>query len=225
MKLPARLQGVVFDLDGTLVDTADDFIALVGAIRKEQGLPPLDDDTVRRRVSDGSPVLAAMAFDIDAGHSRYEHCREEFLDRYAQSLGLAAKPYPGLCELVATLGKSGIPWGVATNKYRRFAEPLMAMMPFEPAAHALVTPGDVTRSKPDPEPLLLSCKLLGTPPSGTLYVGDHRRDIDAGKNAGCPTIAAAYGYINSGDNPHDWGADAVVESSEALARMIEDLIA
>lgn len=217
---PATLEAVVFDLDGTLIDTADEFVAIVQHLRSVNALPALDAAQIRKTVGNGAGALVTLALGIQEKHPDYAAQREAFLALYADTLGSAAKPYPGLAELVKKLAEHGVRWGVATNKYRRYAAPLMAMMAFEPAAASLVTPDDVLHTKPHPEPIILSCQNLGVRPCNTIYVGDHRRDIDAGRHAGCFTIAATYGYIEDGDDPNQWPADAYAQSSEALAAMI-----
>jgi 2-phosphoglycolate phosphatase len=218
-------RAVVFDLDGTLVDTADEFVVVVQKLREQYELPPLPAEQVRKSVSNGSGRLVTLALGIEPGSRRYERRRREFLDIYETVLGQSAQPYPGLVRLVRELSDAGIGWGVATNKPRRFAEPLMARMPFDPPTPSLVTPCDVSHSKPHPESIYLSCSNLKVTPEETIYVGDHQRDIYAGQSAGCFSIAATYGYIEDGDNPDDWGADASADSSEALADMIREMIA
>ncbi len=220
-----RPAAVIFDLDGTLVDTAEEFIVVVQKLRAQHGLAPLAAEDVRKSVSNGSGRLVTVALGIEPGSRRYERHRQAFLDLYEQVLGETAAPYPGLIELVRDLNAANVPWGVVTNKPRRFAEPLMAKMPFEPPAGVLVTPCDVTHSKPHPEAIYLGCQQLGSDPEQSVYIGDHQRDILAGKSAGCYSIAATYGYIEDGDDPEDWGADASAASSEALADMIREMIA
>lgn len=219
-----RPAAVLFDLDGTLVDTAEEFIVVVQKLRAQHDLPPLPADEVRKSVSNGSGRLVTVALGIEPGNRRYERHRQQFLDLYEQVLGDTAKPYPGLTELVSDLSAADVPWGVVTNKPRRFAEPLMAKMPFDPPAGVLVTPCDVTHSKPHPEAIHLGCQQLGSDPELSVYIGDHKRDILAGKSAGCFSIAATYGYIEDSDDPEDWGADASTDSSEALANMIREMI-
>lgn len=215
-----RPEAVVFDLDGTLVDTADEFVVVLQQMLADYDRPTLDAAQIRKSVSNGSGALITLGFGITPNQGDYEALRLAFLDRYEQVLGSSAKPYPGMVRLVAALAEEGIAWGVATNKFRRYAAPLMAAMNFEPPAESLVTPCDVTHAKPHPEPILLSCSNLGAAPARTLYIGDHQRDIDAGKAAGCFTIAAAYGYVEDNDDPHRWQADAIAHSSENLAAII-----
>lgn len=218
-----RPEAVLFDLDGTLIDTASEFVTVVQRIRANHGLPPLPAEIVTQSVSNGSGRLVTVALGIEPGHRRYERRRREFLDIYAEVLGASAVPYPGMISLIAQLDSRGIPWGVVTNKPRRFAEPLMAKMPFSSTSGCLVTPCDVREAKPHPESIRLCCSTLAVEPSRAIYIGDHQRDIYAGQAAGCYTIAAAYGYIEDNDNPADWGADAVVNSSEQLETTILEM--
>lgn len=221
---PARLDAVVFDLDGTLIDTADEFIDIVQRLRAANEQPALDPTLIRKTVSNGAGALVTLALGISDTHPHYPLQRQAFLAMYADTLGKHSKPYPGLAALVKKLADNGVHWGVATNKHRRYAAPLMDMMAFEPAAASLVTPDDVRHTKPHPEAIFLSCKNLGVRPCNTIYVGDHKRDIDAGRLAGCFTIAATYGYIEDGDDPNQWQADAYADSSEALAAMIMEML-
>lgn len=213
-------EAVIFDLDGTLIDTAAEFVLVVQQLRRAHGLPPLPESTVHKSISGGSAAMVAAALGSEPGHPDHEDLRSEFLRLYEQVLGSAARPYPGLHSLIKQLADAGIAWGVVTNKFRRFAEPLIERMDFRPVIGSLVTPCDVAQPKPHPESILLACKQLEAEPRRSIYVGDHQRDIDAGRAAGCFTIAAAYGYIEKGDNPSRWQADAIAHSSNELANMI-----
>lgn len=219
-----RPEAVIFDLDGTLIDTADEFIDVVQIMRASHGLAPLDSARVRRSVSNGSGALVTLALGSEPNHPDYDDHRTEFLNHYERVLGQSARPYPGMYALISHLGAENIPWGVVTNKPRRFAEPLLQAMSFLPAAGSLVTPCDVTDAKPHPESVLLSCEHLNARPERSIYIGDHLRDIEAGQSAGCFTIAATYGYIETGDDPASWQADASVDSSESLVAMILRMI-
>ena len=221
---PNKIEAVVFDLDGTLIDTAPEFITIVQRLRASHGLAALDPVQVRKMVTNGSGALITLALGMTEEHPEYLTQRDIFLTLYGEILGAESKPYPGLPGLVKKLAEKNIPWGVATNKPRVYAARLMDTMAFEPAAGSLVTPDDVTHSKPHPESIVLSCKNLGVRPCNTLYIGDHKRDIDAGRHAGCFTIAATYGYLEDGDDPKLWDANAYVDSSEALAAMILEML-
>ena len=215
---------VLFDLDGTLVDTASEFVAVLQTMRHARKLVDLSDDSIRSVVSNGAAGMIELGFNCTQGMPEFETLRDEFLNNYEDQLGSSAQPYEGLRQLLADLSHSAIPWGVVTNKMRRFAEPLMAAMVFDPPAGALVTPCEVTEPKPHPEAILRCCALLQCQSQHAIYVGDHKRDIEAGKRAGCYTIAAAYGYLSTEEDPALWGADHVVSSSHELATFIRQLI-
>lgn len=218
--MPAALQAVVFDLDGTLVDTADEFILVVQALRAEHGLSAMDEDLIRATVSSGARALVRLGLNLREDQAEFESKRLRLLELYSAVLGSAAKPYPGIEALITKLQERGIAWGVSTNKPRAYTDPLMSKLAFSPAPSCVVCPDDVTQTKPHPEPLYLSCQQIGCTPTQAIYVGDHQRDIEAGRRAGMYTIAAAYGYIEPGDNPSDWGANARVNCSTELSTLI-----
>lgn len=218
--LPHPPAAVIFDLDGTLVDTADEFVTVVQTLRAEHGLPPLPNQRIRASVSNGARALVSLALDLNEDDADFETRRLRLLELYGEVLGSTARPYPGIEDLLRTLGERGIPWGVSTNKPRAYAEPLMARLDLQPALGTLVCPDDVSQRKPHPEPLWLNCSQLGVDPAQSIYVGDHIRDIEAGRRAGLFTIAARYGYIEPGDDPGSWGADAEVRDSTDLTPLI-----
>lgn len=218
--LPTPPAAVLFDLDGTLVDTAPEFVQVIQSMRKARGAPALNNKTIIDMVTHGAEAMLTLITDEPAGSEEHTAIRTQFLAEYEAALGSAAVVYPGLRELIDKLGDAGIRWGVVTNKRRRFAEPLMAAMALRPSDYALVTPCDVAQPKPHPEALERACHQLGVHANATVYVGDHRRDIDAGKAAGCATIAAAYGYLEPGDQAQSWGADRIATCSEALASLL-----
>ena len=213
---------VLFDLDGTLIDTAPEFVAIGLQLRQAAGLPAIAPDTIRSSVSDGAIGMVATALGMTTTDPAFEQWRQRFLDDYEKGLGQHSEPYPGLLALISTLASVGIKWGVVTNKLSRFAHPLMEKMAFDPAADIIITPDDVTHPKPHPESLLLACNRLNCPPDRTVFIGDHRRDIEAGNAAGCATIAAAYGYLADGESATAWEANAIATSSLELSQMIEN---
>ena len=213
-------QSVLFDLDGTLIDTAPEFIHIGLQLRAAAGLAPMSGDIIRQSVSGGAISMVQTALELSATDPQFETWRQQFLTLYEAELGQYSEPYPGLVELIAELHGAGVSWGVVTNKLERFAAPLMKRMPFDPPAGAVITPDHVAQPKPDPEAILLACKHLGASPKHSLFIGDHLRDIEAGKSAGCYTIAAAYGYLAAEESASLWGADAVALSSEHLADLI-----
>ena len=214
----STLQCVVFDLDGTLVDTADDFVPAVQKLREEYGHGHMNADAIRASVSNGSRALVTLSLGIQRDEAGFEEARLRLLDLYDEVLGRFAKPYPGVRALLGELENEGIRWGVATNKPRAYAAPLLKMLDLE--TDSLVCPDDVTEAKPHPESLFKACADLQSEPAQSIYVGDHIRDIEAGQRAGMYTIAAAYGYIEAGDSAERWGADVIVGSSERLADAI-----
>ena len=219
-----RVTAVLFDLDGTLIDTAPEFIHIGLQLRAEAGLAPIEPKTIWHSVSDGAIGMVQAALGMSADDPSFEQWRQRFLTLYETGLGDLSHPYPRLPELVGDLQRAGICWGVVTNKLARFAHPLMARMPFDPKAGTVVTPDQVDQPKPDPEAVLLACKELSCDPSETLFIGDHLRDIEAGRAAGCFTIAAAYGYLAPGETATDWQADALAASSRELAEFISGML-
>jgi phosphoglycolate phosphatase len=217
---PAQPAAVIFDLDGTLIDTAAEFIVVVQALRAEHQRPPMDPDRIRASVSSGARALVALALDMDESHPDFEDKRLRLLALYSEVLGTEANLYPGIQALLETLLARDIPWGIATNKPRAYTEPLLERLALSPAPGSVTCPDDVSERKPHPEALFLNCQQLQCEAANSIYVGDHERDIEAGRRAGMYTIAATYGYIEPGDNPADWGADASVACSTELHRAI-----
>jgi phosphoglycolate phosphatase len=216
-----RLDAVLFDMDGTLLDTAPDFIAVCQAMRGERGLPPITDQQVRDVVSGGARAMVSATFGLQPDAPEFEALRLEFLERYQQGCAVHTRLYDGMEALLRDIEKAGLVWGVVTNKPVRFAEPIMQQLKLAERSRVLICPDHVTRSKPDPEPLVLACKTLGVDPSRVLFVGDDLRDIESGRDAGTKTAAVRYGYIHPEDNPNNWGADVVVSHPEELREVLD----
>jgi len=217
---PERLRAVIFDLDGTLVDTAGEFVEVVQALRAEHGRDRMDPERIRASVSNGARALVSLALDIAEDAPEFETKRLRLLALYSQVLGTLAQPFPGIEPLVKELERRGIGWGISTNKPRAYTAPLLERLAMEPAPGSVVCPEDVTERKPHPESLYRNCSELDCSPEEAIFVGDHQRDIEAGRRAGMYTIAAAYGYIEPGDDPRRWGADAHASSSTDLLALI-----
>ncbi|WP_373185937.1 HAD family hydrolase [Halopseudomonas sp.] len=215
------LTSVLFDLDGTLIDTADDFLAIIRAMRTESGLPAVDDDLVRHRVSDGSAGMLAAAYSLGAEDSRLAELRSDFLLRYERDLAVHARLYPGISELLEWLEIEGIPWGVVTNKLSRFSTPLLEAVGLGRRCRSLVCPDHVVQGKPHPESLLRACREMGAEPQHSVFVGDHLRDIQAGRAAGMATVAALYGYIPPDQDPTHWQATHSIQSPAELRPWLE----
>ncbi|AHY42852.1 N-acetylmuramic acid 6-phosphate phosphatase MupP [Stutzerimonas decontaminans] len=216
-----RLRAVLFDMDGTLLDTAPDFIAVAQAMRISRGLAPVPAQQIRDVVSGGARAMVLSAFDVDPLSSEFEELRLEFLARYQEHCAVHSRLYDGMSELLDEIERSNLLWGVVTNKPLRFAEPIMQQLGLASRSAVLVCPDHVARSKPDPEPMLLACRQLDLDPSAVLFVGDDLRDIESGRAAGSRTAAVRYGYIHPEDNPSNWGADVVVDHPLELREVLD----
>ncbi|MEX6676036.1 N-acetylmuramic acid 6-phosphate phosphatase MupP [Pseudomonas sp. W2Oct36] len=219
-----RLRAVLFDMDGTLLDTAPDFIAICQAMLAERGLPPVNDKLIRDEISGGARAMVSAAFAMPPEAAEFEALRLDFLARYQTDCAVHSKLFDGMAELLADIEKARLMWGVVTNKPVRFAQPIMEQLALSERSAVLICPDHVTKSKPDPEPLLLACKMLGLDPASVLFVGDDLRDIESGRDAGTKTAAVRYGYIHPQDNPDHWGADVVVNHPLELRRVLDDAL-
>lgn len=217
---PKQLRAVIFDLDGTLIDTADEFVPVVQTLRAEHGMDEMEPERIRSSVSNGARALVALGLGLEETDPVFESKRLRLLELYSQVLGSLATPYPGIIDLLQNLQKRGIGWGIATNKPRAYTEPLLARLGLDPAPGSVVCPDDVTDRKPHPESLYRNCRDLDCAPHQAIYVGDHLRDIEAGRRAGMYTIAAGYGYIEAEDDSRSWGANAHADHSTELHGLI-----
>ena len=216
-----RLRAVLFDMDGTLLDSAPDFIAICQAMRAERGLPPQDERLIRDVVSGGARAMVACAFEMDPDAAEFEPLRLEFLERYQTHCAVLTRPFDGIDELLADIEQAKLIWGVVTNKPVRFAEPIMEQLGLAARSAVLICTDHVKNSKPDPEMLLLACSKLNLDPASVLFVGDDLRDIESGRAAGTRTAAVSYGYIHPSDNPTHWGADVVVDHPLELRAVLD----
>lgn len=213
---------ILFDLDGTLVDTAPDLGLALNLVLQEQGREPLDALTIRPHASQGGRGLLKLGFDIDEDHADYNPLRERFLQHYQGNICVGSVIFEGINPLLADLASRGIGWGVVTNKPAWLARPLMSALAFINEPLCIVGADQVPRPKPDPAALELACELGGLTPEECLYVGDAKRDIVAGKRAGMKTIAVRYGYIEAHDSADAWGSDWVVDTP---AEILDCLVA
>lgn len=213
-------EAVLFDLDGTLADTAPDLGGALNRLRAEEGLPPLPLAMLRPYVSQGVRGLLHIGFGIAAGHLDYERLAARFLELYAADICTETRLFAGIAELLDGLDTAAIAWGIVTNKRERFTLPLVAALGLAERTVCIVS-GDTTAApKPSPLPILHACDRLGCRPQKTLYVGDDRRDIDAGKAAGTLTAAVSYGYLGDGGPVHAWQADFIADHPDDLARFV-----
>ncbi len=217
----APLKAVLFDLDGTLLDTAPEFAVAVNALLARHQRPPQAYARLRECVSDGTRGMVQSAFALHPDAAEFEPLRLELLDLYAQQLGAHTQMFEGMAQVLEFIEAQGLAWGVVTNKPQRFAQPLMARLKLATRCAALICPEHVATPKPDPAALWLACQQMGCASAGAIYIGDHRRDIEAGRNAGMPTIACAFGYVHAEDPCSAWGADWVVDTARAIIPIVQ----
>jgi len=204
------IRAVLFDLDGTLVDTAPDLGYALNLQRARHGLPPLEEAVIRPQASHGARGLLEIGFDLNPDDRRFASLREEFLQLYADNICRHSRPFPGILELLDALEQRGLAWGVVTNKPARFTEPLMSILDLAERATCIVSGDTCPQPKPHPAPMLAAAELCGTTPAQCLYLGDAERDIQAARAAAMPALVATWGYLGSADQPHTWGAHAQI---------------
>lgn len=206
------LEAVLFDLDGTLADTAPDMARTVNLMREKRGLAPVPAAQVRPHVSSGARGMILSAFGISTEHPDYAAMRAEFLELYVDNLCIGTRLFPGMEALLHALEAAGLKWGVVTNKFERLAHPVMAGLGLAGRAGVVVGGDTCPRPKPFPDSLLHAAEVLGVAPGRTLYIGDDERDVQAARAAGMPVIVAGYGYLGEARAPNLWGADAIMQS-------------
>lgn len=203
------IKAVLFDLDGTLADTAPDLSYAVNRMRMARGLPQLPLAATRPVTSLGARGLLGVGLDVSPGHPDYEALRDEFLAIYTDNLCRETRLFPGMAELLTELERRAVLWGVVTNKAERLTHPLLEQLGLHRRA-ACIVGGDTTgKLKPDPAPLLAASQRIGIAPPDCLYLGDDQRDVEAGRAACMKVVVAGFGYLN-GTNPETWNADAII---------------
>lgn len=215
---PVRL--VLFDLDGTLADTAPDLAYALNQTLLRHGHEALPFERIRPHVSHGGVALIRAGFGIEPEHPEFQRYREDMLAVYQQNIARETTLFPGMTEVLEQLERHRIPWGIVTNKPAWLTDPLMAGMGLNQRAACIVSGDTTANSKPHPEPILHACGLTGITPHECLYIGDAERDIAAGRAAGTTTLAALFGYLDQHDRPENWGADDSVASP---AQILEKL--
>ncbi len=213
------VRAVLFDLDGTLVDSAPDLGAAADKLRVDRGLPSLPLERYRPLAGAGARGMLSVAFDITPEHPDFPALRDAFFANYEACILDRTGIFEGVAELVADLRGRGLPWGVVTNKATRFTQPLVQSMPLFASAGAVVSGDTTPYAKPHPEPLLEAARRLGVAPEHCVYVGDDERDIVAGAAAGMKTVAATYGYLGA-NAPLLWGAHAMINSPLELLKLL-----
>jgi N-acetyl-D-muramate 6-phosphate phosphatase len=217
----ANVQAVLFDLDGTLIDSAPDLAAAADAMRLARGLPSLPLAHYRPMAGAGARGLLAVAFGMTPEHADYDTLREEFFCNYERSLTQRTQIFDGVPELLESFANQGVKWGVVTNKSERFTLPLTGSMPLFATAGAIVSGDTTPHAKPHPAPLLEAARRMGVDAARCVYVGDDERDIVAGLAAGMATVAVTYGYLGAQADTTRWGANATINCVNELLPLLQ----
>jgi N-acetyl-D-muramate 6-phosphate phosphatase len=213
-------RAVLFDLDGTLIDSAPDLAGAANDMRVERGLPPLPYAQLRPMVGSGARGMVGRAFDSAPGDAEFESLRDEFLSRYEERMAHETRVFASMAPVLERLRSRGMPWGIVTNKATRFSEPLVAAMGLHTDAATLVCGDTTPHAKPHPAPLLEAARRMGFAAADCFYVGDDLRDVQAGRAAGMTTVAAAWGYLGEGESIEAWGADHVIQTPDQLLTLL-----
>ena len=219
-KFTSKINTVLFDLDGTLIDTAPDMAAALDVLCDEEQHIRLPFNEVRPVVSNGSLALITLAFGNELDQQTLERLKKRYLEIYQNNLAVHSQLFDEMDELLQQLEQRNIKWGVVTNKPGWLTEPLMQSLGLHQRAACIVSSDSTENRKPHPEPMYFACKLTDAQPEECVYVGDARRDIEAGQNAGMKTIIAKYGYIGEEENTNDWHADFSIQCPLQLLALL-----
>jgi phosphoglycolate phosphatase len=220
MPLAERPRAVLFDLDGTLIDSAPDLAGAANDLRHELGLPPAPFERLRPMVGAGARGMLGAALDVKPGDERFDPLRERFLAIYEQRMTRQTRPFAAMLPVLDGLEAAGLAWGIVTNKASRYTVPLVAALGLQHRAAAVIAGDTTPHSKPHPEPLFEAARRLRLPPEQCWYVGDDHRDIKAGHAAGMTTVAVGWGYLGQGEPIDAWGAHHVLHEPAALLSLL-----
>lgn len=210
------IKTVLFDLDGTLIDTAPDMVAALDTLCREENQPVLPFEQVRPVVSNGSAALVKLAFGEVQDEVRLQQLKQRYLQIYEQNICIDSTPFKGIEKVLDYIEQAGLNWGVVTNKPGWLTMPLMKSLQLSQRAATIVSGDTTENSKPHPDPMHHACDEANSESEECMYVGDARRDIEAGKNAGMKTLVAKYGYIGIDEDVNSWGADAIIQNPEEI---------
>jgi N-acetyl-D-muramate 6-phosphate phosphatase len=220
MRSGRTIRAVLFDLDGTLIDSAPDLAGAGNDMRVARGLEPHPLEHFRPMVGSGARGMIGRAFDVGPDHETFPALRDEFLQRYEGRMTQDSHVFPEVVPMLAALSAGGMPWGIVTNKATRFSDPIVRAMGLLPPAVTLVCGDTTPHSKPHPEPLFEAARRMGVSPAVCIYVGDDLRDVQAGRAAGMRTAAVRWGYLGSGEPVEAWGADYLLEEPADLLKLL-----
>lgn len=221
--MSSDFSAVLFDLDGTLIDTAPDFHTVINQLLAEESRPAVSYDFLRKHVSNGARAMVEAAFGYSEGEQEFSRLHQRMLSLYLQHLDVDSQLFPGLEQCLNAMEEQQIPWGIVTNKPELYTQPLLQGLSLAERCSTTICPDHVQQKKPHPEALYLACEEINIPAQQCIYVGDHIRDIQAGNSAGMLTIAAAYGYIDADDTIENWGADYIINHSTDLLPLLNSL--
>jgi phosphoglycolate phosphatase len=220
MYLMKKFSAVLFDLDGTLVDTAPDLAFALNRLMSEEGLEILPYETIRPVASHGSAGLLGLGFGISTDHDDFPSLQQRFLQLYQDNIARETTLFEGMEEVITALENANITWGIVTNKPAFLTDPLIEKLNLTHRAGCVVSADTTPFSKPHPAPMLHACEVIQHPPEACIYIGDAARDIEAGKNANMRTVAALYGYLSEQDQPEQWQADASIDHPRDILQWI-----
>jgi len=216
----AKIHAVLFDLDGTLIDSAPDLAGAGNDMRAARGLAALPFEQFRPMVGSGARGMVGIALQIGPADADFIALRDEFLLRYEQRMTKQTQVFDAMRPVLEALHAQGMPWGIVTNKAQRFTEPLVRALGLHARAVTVVSGDTTPHAKPHPAPLLEAARQMKIEPQHCIYVGDDLRDVQAGRAAGMGTVAAAWGYLGIGEPIATWGADHVIESPARLLHLL-----
>ena len=214
------IKAVLFDLDGTLADTALDLGGALNTLLREQGLPEVSMDEIRPVASHGASGLLKLGMNLDKSDPNHARLRQQYLDTYETCFDKDTVLFEGIDDLVQAIHARGLKWGIITNKPHTFTHRLVPQLGFSVAPDVVVSGDTTAEAKPSTKPMFYACEQIDIAPEACLYVGDAERDMQAGKNAGMKTVLVSWGYIHADDKTEEWPADSVIDTPAQLLQLL-----